>query len=155
MSHVMRKPVYAICEQQKRRSAWMRSLISAFVVRCLDRIIPLVSISKISCLYLASVAEQAGWVYPSHKPQRQVFSWRGSILIHSERESTTVKTTKDQYCKIVLHCAISVCYICNSSRMTYVSMFQSELEQFSTRVNKALQALLYCNPAKFPDTISI
>ena len=56
----MRKPVYAICEQQKRRSAWMRSLISAFVVRCLDRIIPLVSISKISCLYLASVAEQAG-----------------------------------------------------------------------------------------------
>ena len=34
-----------------------RSLISAFVVvRCLDSIIPLVSISKISSLYLASVA---------------------------------------------------------------------------------------------------
>ena len=37
-----------------------RSLISAFVVRCLDNIIPLVSISEISSLYLASVAAQAG-----------------------------------------------------------------------------------------------
>ena len=50
----MRKPVYAICEQHPR------SLISAFVARCLDSIIPLVSISEISSLYLASVAEQAG-----------------------------------------------------------------------------------------------
>ena len=37
-----------------------RSLINAFVVRCLDSIISLVSISKISSLYLASVAAQAG-----------------------------------------------------------------------------------------------
>ena len=37
-----------------------RSLISAFVVRCLDSIIPLVSISEISSLYLASVAAQTG-----------------------------------------------------------------------------------------------
>ena len=44
----MRKPVYA------------RSLISAFVVRCLDSIIPLLAISEISSLYLISVAEQAG-----------------------------------------------------------------------------------------------
>ena len=34
-----------------------RSLISAVVVRCLDSIIPLVSISEISSLMLASVAE--------------------------------------------------------------------------------------------------
>ena len=32
------------------------SLISAFVVRCLDSIIPIASISEISSLYLASVA---------------------------------------------------------------------------------------------------
>ena len=38
-----------------------RSLISAFVIRCTDSIIPLVSISKISSLYLASEAEQAGF----------------------------------------------------------------------------------------------
>ena len=36
-----------------------RSLISTFVVCCLDSIIPLVSISEISNLYIASVAVQA------------------------------------------------------------------------------------------------
>ena len=42
------------------------SLITVFVVRCLDstRIIPLVSISEISSLYLASVAEQASLRLP-------------------------------------------------------------------------------------------
>ena len=59
MSHVMRKPVYAKCEQQKHTSA-MRSLISAFVFRCLDIIILLVSISEFSSLHLAYVAAQAG-----------------------------------------------------------------------------------------------
>ena len=47
-----------------------RSLISAFVVRCLDSIIPLVSISIVSSLYLTSVAAQAG-------------SWRGSYIFAS------------------------------------------------------------------------
>ena len=37
-----------------------RSLISTFVVRCLNSIMSLVSISEISSLYLASEAEQAG-----------------------------------------------------------------------------------------------
>ena len=37
-----------------------RSLISAFIVRCLDSIISQVSIVIIACLCLASVAEQAG-----------------------------------------------------------------------------------------------
>ena len=36
-----------------------RSLISAFVVRCLDSVVSLVSVTKISSLMLASVAEQA------------------------------------------------------------------------------------------------
>ena len=36
-----------------------RSLISAFVVRCLDSVMPLVSVANISSLMLASVAEQA------------------------------------------------------------------------------------------------
>ena len=57
----MRKCVYAICEKQRRRStAHSCSLISTFVVRCLYSIVPLVSISKISSLYLASVAAQTG-----------------------------------------------------------------------------------------------
>ena len=37
-----------------------RSLISAFIVRCLDSVMSLVSVTKISSLMLASVAEQAG-----------------------------------------------------------------------------------------------
>ena len=36
-----------------------RSLISAFVVRCLDSVMSLVSVTEISSLMLASVAEQA------------------------------------------------------------------------------------------------
>ena len=43
------------------------SLISAFVVRCLDRIYPLVSISEISSHYLAPVSEQAGLSLPWSK----------------------------------------------------------------------------------------
>ena len=58
-----------------------RSLISAFAVRCLDSIIPLVSISKISSLYLASVAVQAALSLPWSQPRRQIFSWRGSIPV--------------------------------------------------------------------------
>ena len=37
----------------------LRSLISAFVVRCLDSAISLVSVTKILSLILASVAKQA------------------------------------------------------------------------------------------------
>ena len=36
----------------------LRSLISAFVVRCLDSVMSLVSVTKISSLMLASVAAQ-------------------------------------------------------------------------------------------------
>ena len=39
--------------------AHLRSLISAFIVRCLDSVMSLVSVTKISSLMLASVAEQA------------------------------------------------------------------------------------------------
>ena len=61
MSHIMTKPAFAICKQQRHRSACTSAQsISAFVVRCLDRIIPLVSISEISSLYLAHLAAQAG-----------------------------------------------------------------------------------------------
>ena len=38
----------------------MHSLISTFVVRYLDSIIPLLAIAEISSIYLVSVAEQAG-----------------------------------------------------------------------------------------------
>ena len=57
--------------------AHLRSLISAFVVRCLDSIISLDSIAEISSLYLASVAAQAVCVWPGRKlpKTRFVISW--------------------------------------------------------------------------------
>ena len=51
------KPVYATCEQQRFRP---NSLISSFVVRCFDNIIPRVAKPKVSSLSLVSVAEQTG-----------------------------------------------------------------------------------------------
>ena len=61
MSHFMRKPVMPYATNKGTdQPVHPRSLISAFVVCCLDSIIPLVSISEISSLHLASVAEQAG-----------------------------------------------------------------------------------------------
>ena len=60
-SHVMRKPVLPYANNKGAdQPAHPCSLISAFVIYCLDGIISLVSISKISSLLLVSVAEQAG-----------------------------------------------------------------------------------------------
>ena len=73
----MRKPVYAICEQQRRRAdqpVHLRNLISTFVLHCLGSIIPPVAISEISSLHLACVAGQAGCVLPGRKSRIQVFS---------------------------------------------------------------------------------
>ena len=62
-----------------------RSLTSTFVVRCLDCIIPLVSISERSSLS-ASFCEWAGRFesYLVANPKDR-FSWRGSILIVDQR----------------------------------------------------------------------
>ena len=57
----MRKPVFAICEQQMYKSAYASAQSDQRLdFRCIDIITSLVSISKISRLYLVSVAEQAG-----------------------------------------------------------------------------------------------
>ena len=65
LSHVVRKPVLPYPNNKGAdQPAHSRSLISAFVVHCLDSIIPLVSISEISSLYLASVAFQIGLKLP-------------------------------------------------------------------------------------------
>ena len=62
----MRKPVFAICKQQRR------SLISAFVVCCQDSTI--LAKSKTSRLWLASEAVQAGlsltWSHTVHLEDR-------------------------------------------------------------------------------------
>ena len=55
----MRKPVYEICAQQRRKSASAQS-DKHLCFHYLDSTIPILAKSKISRLYLASEAEQAG-----------------------------------------------------------------------------------------------
>ena len=60
MSHVIRKPVMPYANNKGvDQPAHPRSLISTFVVRSLDSIVSLVSVSEILRLWLASVSEQA------------------------------------------------------------------------------------------------
>ena len=59
MSRAMRKCVLYANNKGADQPAHPRSLISAFVVHCLDSIISLDPISEIPSLWLASVAEQA------------------------------------------------------------------------------------------------
>ena len=61
----MKKPVHPYANNKGAdQAAHLRSLISTFAVCCLDSRIPLVSITEISNLYLASVAVQAGLSLP-------------------------------------------------------------------------------------------
>ena len=56
----MRKPVLLYVNNKGAdQPAYLRSLISTFVIRCLDSIISVVAICKISRLLLVSKAEQA------------------------------------------------------------------------------------------------
>ena len=83
LSHVMRKPVYALCEQQRRRSACASAQSDQHLCfRCLDSIIPLVSISEISSLYLASVAAQAGLSLPWSQAPKTGFLVMRHIFQH-------------------------------------------------------------------------
>ena len=60
-----------------------RSLISAFVVRCLDSVMSLVSVTKMSSRVLASFCSWAGQFESDlvGNSRRQVFSWRGSYTM--------------------------------------------------------------------------
>ena len=81
----MRKPVYAICEQQRHRSVCASAQSDQRLCRRFqDSIIPLLAIAGISRLWLVSVAEQVGlslnwsqtpkteflvtWLKSNHKP---------------------------------------------------------------------------------------
>ena len=67
----MRKPVYAYANNKGAdQPGHPHSLISTFVVHCLDSTISLVSISEMSSLYLASVAAQTGLSPTWSKPPK-------------------------------------------------------------------------------------
>ena len=57
-----------------------RSLISAFVVRCLDSVISLVSVTKIPSIMLASVAEQASMSLTWSETPEDTFSHDEALI---------------------------------------------------------------------------
>ena len=66
-----------------------RSLISAFVVRCLDSVMSIVSVTKLSSLLLASVAEQASlnptW---SETPENMFSHDEAQLLVNTADRSS-------------------------------------------------------------------
>ena len=73
--------------------AHLRSLISAFVVCCLDSIIPLVSICELSSLYLVSVAAQAGLSLLWSQTPKTGFLMTRLIWVTLIKQEFTVKVT--------------------------------------------------------------
>ena len=63
-----------------------RSLISAFVIRCLDCIIPLVSKFEISNLYISSVAAQAGLSLPWSQTLKTGFVVTRLLLLFKKKK---------------------------------------------------------------------
>ena len=62
-----------------------RSLISTFVVRCLDSMICILAVSKVGVFLLASVAEQAGLNLTWSKISEDTFSRDvAQIVIHEQ-----------------------------------------------------------------------
>ena len=109
MSHIVRKPVYApVCEQQRCRSACAsvqydpHSMISAFVVPCLDSIIPLLAIAEIASLYVVSVAEQAGWSLTWSQTPMTGFFVMGLKQIHTSEKMAVSKILKFKQCSLTM-----------------------------------------------------
>ena len=55
MSHVMRKPVFAVCEQQRRRSACASAQSDQHLCSSLLSIIPICALAKFKISRLASL----------------------------------------------------------------------------------------------------
>ena len=82
-SHIMRKPVFAICEQQRRRSICTSIQSDQRLCYSLLSILPLVS-----SLLLVSVAEQAGLSLTWSETPKTGFLVTGSLYICIQADKT-------------------------------------------------------------------
>ena len=81
----------------------IRAVISAFIIRCLDSIIPLVSISEISSLYLASVTAQAGLCLPWSQTPKTGFLMTGlnySPVLLGSVVNPGIVISDNEYCSL-------------------------------------------------------
>ena len=146
MRHVMRKPVYAICEQQRRRSSCASAQSDQRLCsHCLDSRIPLVSISEISSLYIASVAAQAGLSLPWSETSNTGF-FVTRLIYKKDNDVTGLCRSKvatcilyDKTCigglkyNLKMNC-ILVCFLeYNGETNVFTSVNRSYLSGFATR----------------------
>ena len=80
--------MYMSRAMRKRVLCHMRSLISAFVVRCLDSVMSLVSVTKISSLMLASVAEQASLSLTWSETPEDTFSHDEAHIVSTQNDQS-------------------------------------------------------------------
>ena len=117
-----------------------RSLISAFVVRCLDSIISLVSIICNFMTRWLLLRSMPVWVLPGRKTQRQVFSWRGSV-----KSLQKILTMGPIY--VISYCCITV----HASRLDTIMLYSRYPCSDATQSvdNRHLSSYRYClNPVK-------
>ena len=104
-----------------------RSLISAFVVRLIDSIISLVSISESASLYPASVAAQAGLSLTWSKTPKTGFLMKWLICFGPHIHILTC------LCTVFEHTCIhnkSCCFSCNLVLFASVSSFKEARSSF-------------------------
>ena len=68
-----KKSVFGVSEQERRRPAYPSSLISAFVICFLERIISKLATCKVLYIWLVSVAEETGLSLSLSETQKTVF----------------------------------------------------------------------------------
>ena len=89
MSRAMRKRVMSYANNKgAEQPAHSRSLISAFVVRCLASVMSLVSVTKISSLILASIAEQASLCLTWSETPEDTFSYDEAHIYRADAYSS-------------------------------------------------------------------
>ena len=115
-----------------------RSLISAFVIRCLASIVPILAKSKISRLQLASVAEQAGLSYLVANP-KNTFSHDMAQLWYSQQHSCQpIKYTSRVLCTCELPWyAVKLNRRPWATMPTWVNCYKSLIQHFRLSVAMA------------------
>ena len=67
----MLEKTFHVNNKGRNQTVLLHSLISAYVIHCLGRILVKLATCKISIFYLGSVAELVNWALPGRKAQLQ------------------------------------------------------------------------------------
>ena len=109
--------------------AHSHSLISAFVVRCLDSMIPLVSIPEISSLYLASVTVHTGLSLPLSQTPKTGFLM-ARLIFH---KTHGMKKWSLGPCTVIIKIQL-----CSHPMRPYLQLFARSFPTLFQRIAKAL-----------------